>query len=286
PPGFLHHGIATGAVPDDFHGVSYFEEGHRAAGECKIRRTTGTHVFTRTSGGPTMNNMIRSRSVIRPDQRASLGRGSDARTPARSRSALHGVSAAGLTLGACTLLTPFPGAAQPARDTTLEEVIVTARYREERLQDTPIAITAITVEDIEQRSFDSSYEVGYMVPNASLRPAQAAFGNTMTAYIRGIGQNDFDFAFEPGVGIYIDDVYHPFTLGSQIDLLDLERVEVLRGPQGTLFGRGTIGGAIRYVTRKPQGNDSGSVQLTVGDYDRVDVRASYDFALAENLFVN
>lgn len=233
-----------------------------------------------------MNNMIRSRSVIRPDQRASRGRGSDARTPARSRSALHGVSAAGLTLGACTLLTPFPGAAQPARDTTLEEVIVTARYREERLQDTPIAITAITVEDIEQRSFDSSYEVGYMVPNASLRPAQAAFGNTMTAYIRGIGQNDFDFAFEPGVGIYIDDVYHPFTLGSQIDLLDLERVEVLRGPQGTLFGRGTIGGAIRYVTRKPQGNDSGSVQLTVGDYDRVDVRASYDFALAENLFVN
>src|SRR5690606_16626278 len=123
-------------------------------------------------------------------------------------------------------------------------------YREERLQDTPIAITAVTAQDIETRAFTTAYEVGYMIPNASLRPAQAAFGNSMTAFIRGIGQNDFDFAFEPGVGIYIDDVYHPFTLGSQMELLDLERVEVLRGPQGTLFGRGSIGGAIRYVTQK------------------------------------
>src|ERR1700752_1140159 len=74
----------------------------------------------------------------------------------------------------------------------LEEIVVTAQYKEEKLQDTPIAITAITSVDIEQRSFQDAYELGYTVPNASFRPAQAAFGNTLTAYIRGIGQNDFD----------------------------------------------------------------------------------------------
>ncbi len=164
----------------------------------------------------------------------------------------------------------------------LDEIIVTSRYREERLQQTPIAITAISGEELEVRAFVSAYEVGYTVPNASLRPAQAAFGNTMTAYIRGIGQYDFNFAFEPGVGIYIDDVYHPWTMGSQIDLLDIERVEVLRGPQGTLFGRGAIGGAIRYVSKQPQGDGSGAISLTVGEFNRVDVRGSYDFALVED----
>jgi iron complex outermembrane recepter protein len=171
-----------------------------------------------------------------------------------------------------------------AEDRVIEEVVVTARYREERLQEIPLAITALNAEDIEIRAFRNSYEIGYTVPNASFRPAQAAFGNTMTAYIRGVGQYDFDFAFEPGVGIYIDDVYHPFTLGSQIDLLDLERVEVLRGPQGTLYGRGSIGGTIRYVTKRPEGDNTGSIEVTMGDYDRIDLRASYDFAIADNLF--
>ena len=166
----------------------------------------------------------------------------------------------------------------------LEEVIVTAQYRAQLLQETPIAITAITADDLEARAVTSAYEIAYTVPNASFRPAQAAFGNTMTAFVRGIGQNDFDFAFEPGVGIYVDDVYHPFTLGSSIELLDLQRVEVLRGPQGTLFGRGSIGGAVRFVTRQPRGDDTGSISLTVGEYDRLDLRASYDFALSEKLF--
>ncbi|MGH8262364.1 MAG: TonB-dependent receptor, partial [Steroidobacteraceae bacterium] len=143
----------------------------------------------------------------------------------------------------------------------------------------PIAITAITSTDLEARNIHTASDIGYLVPNASFRPAQAAFGPTMTAFIRGIGQYDFDFAFEPGVGIYIDDVYHPFTLGSQIDLLDLDRVEVLRGPQGTLFGRGAIGGAIRYVSKKPVGDNTGFASVTTGAYDRLDVRAGYDFAI-------
>ena len=177
-----------------------------------------------------------------------------------------------------------PVAVEKTGSEGLEEVIVTAQYRQEKLQDTPIAISVINGEELQQRSFTQAYEIGYTVPNVSLRPAQAAFGNTMTAYIRGVGQNDFDQAFEPGVGIYVDDVYQPFTLGSQIDLLDMDRVEVLRGPQGTLFGRGSIGGVIRYISKKPDGTDSGYAELTTGSFRRVDVRAGYDFRLADNIF--
>lgn len=174
--------------------------------------------------------------------------------------------------------------AQEDQEPVLDEIIVTSRYRQERLQTTPIAITALSAAEIEVRAFDDAYEVAYVVPNASLRPAQAAFGNTMTAYIRGIGQYDFLPQFEPGVGIYFDDVLHPVTMGSMIDLLDLERVEVLRGPQGTLFGRGALGGAIRFVSKQPQGDNTGNISVTYGSYDRVDVRGSYDFAISDNVF--
>ena len=182
-----------------------------------------------------------------------------------------------------------PAAAQQSttaedEDRVLDEIIVTSRYREERLQDTPIAISALTAEEIEMRAFTVAYEVGYTVPNASFRPSQAAYGNTMTAYIRGIGQYDFDQAFEPGVGIYVDDVYQPYMLGTQLDLIAVDRVETLRGPQGTLFGRGSIGGVMRIISRKPQGDNTGYVNLTVGSYDRIDVNGSFDFAISENLF--
>lgn len=182
------------------------------------------------------------------------------------------------------LLSASSASAQQSEERALDEIIVTSRYREERLQETPIAISAITAQDIEMRAFTTAYEVGYTVPNASFRPAQAAYGNTMTAYIRGIGQYDFDQAFEPGVGIYVDDVYQPFMLGTQLDLIGVERVETLRGPQGTLFGRGSIGGVMRLVTRKAEGDDTGYVNLTVGSFDRVDVRAGYDFSITDNLF--
>ena len=171
-----------------------------------------------------------------------------------------------------------------AQGSALEEVIITARYREENLQETPLAITALGAEDLEVRSLNSSFEVAYNIPNASFRRVQGAFGNSMSAYIRGIGQNDFNFAFEPGVGIYVDDVYFPTVMGSIMDLMDLERVEVLRGPQGTLFGRGSIGGAMRLVSKRPEGDNSGSIQVTGGSYDRVDLRASYDFAITEGLY--
>ncbi|HXS26058.1 MAG TPA: TonB-dependent receptor [Steroidobacteraceae bacterium] len=192
-----------------------------------------------------------------------------------------------MTLGASTAFAQATDQAtqSPAAQSTttnqegLQEVVVTARSRQENLQQTPIAISAITAEDIQARGFTNSTDIAYTVPNASFRQAQAAFGNTVTAFIRGIGQNDFNFAFEPGVAIYVDDVYYPTTMGSQFDLMDLERVEVLRGPQGTLFGRGAIGGAVRYISKPAVGDGSGYVQVSVGDLHRVDIRAGYDFSI-------
>jgi iron complex outermembrane recepter protein len=189
-------------------------------------------------------------------------------------------------LGAlAAIAAPSTVSAQPGSQAgTLEEIVVTARFREERLQETPIAITALTAADIEARDFSNAAQIGYTVPNTYFQKAQAAFGNTLVAFIRGVGQNDFNFAFEPGVAMYIDDVYHATLMGSFFDLLDLERVEVLRGPQGTLFGRNSIGGAMRLVSRPPRGDGSGEVQASVGDFNRVDVRASYDFAFTDNVF--
>ena len=161
---------------------------------------------------------------------------------------------------ACGAGTPVFAQEQEEAATGLDEIIVTARFREEKLQETPIAITAITADELQSRGMQNAFEIAYTVPNASLRPAQAAFGASMSAYIRGIGQYDFLPEFEPGVAIYFDDVLHPVTFASSIDLMDLERVEVLRGPQGTLFGRGSIGGAIRYISKPPQGDETGDIQ--------------------------
>jgi iron complex outermembrane receptor protein len=190
-----------------------------------------------------------------------------------------------LTATAATCAFSAPVFAQQKEEATgLDEIVVTARFREEKLQETPIAITAISGDDLKERGMNTGYEIAYSVPNASLRPTQAAFGASMSAYIRGIGQYDFLPEFEPGVAIYFDDVLHPVTFASSVDLMDLQRVEVLRGPQGTLFGRGSIGGAIRYISKPPTGDETGDVSVTYGDFNRIDIRASYDFKLSDTVF--
>jgi len=136
---------------------------------------------------------------------------------------------------------------------------------------------------IEQRSATNLADIASTAPSVVLRPASAAFGTSVTASIRGFGQGDFDPAFEPGVGLYIDDVYYPRLTGANFDLLDVDRVEVLRGPQGTLTGRNSEGGAIKFITRKPTGDGGGYVTATYGSRDRINLRASSDFKLAENL---
>ena len=175
-----------------------------------------------------------------------------------------------------------PLLAQQANESeALEEVIVTAQFREQNLQETPLAITAITGDMLEARSQTSIYEVAAQAPNVVLAPQAQANGSGLIAYIRGVGQTDFNFALEPGVGLYVDDVYYSTLTGSLLDLLDLERVEVLRGPQGTLSGRNSIGGAIKLFGRKPEGK-GGNVSLTYGSYNRVDARASGDFTLVDD----
>jgi iron complex outermembrane receptor protein len=167
-------------------------------------------------------------------------------------------------------------------ETALAEVVVSARYRQENLQETPLAITAISGDALQARGLAKVEDIGASVPNAYIRPAHAAYAGAPTIQIRGVGQQDFLFAFEPGVGVYIDDVYHATLFGSSFDLMDIERVEVLRGPQGTLFGKNSLGGAIRVVSSKPSGDTGGRIEATYGKFDRLELKGSYDFPLVED----
>jgi iron complex outermembrane recepter protein len=117
-----------------------------------------------------------------------------------------------------------------------------------------------------------------------LRSQPQSNGVGLIAFIRGVGQTDFNYALEPGVGIYVDDIYIPTLSSSLLDLMDLDRSEVLRGPQGTLAGKNSIGGAIKLFSQKPDGSGKGSLQATYGSYNRIDVRGMADFKISENLF--
>ena len=180
---------------------------------------------------------------------------------------------------------PLSAADQPNAG-GIEEVVVTAQFREQNLQDTPIAITAVNAEMLEERNQTSLNKVAAQAPNVILTETGGAFGPGMSANIRGIGQGDYIAALEPGVGIYVDDVYYPSLTGANFDLLDLDRVEILRGPQGTLAGRNSEGGAVKLYSKQPQGNNSGSVRGTWGSRNLLDLRAMGDFAMFEDtLFV-
>ena len=165
-----------------------------------------------------------------------------------------------------------------------QEIFVTAQFREQRLQDTPLAITAIPAELLEARSQDSLVEVANQAPNVVLRQQGASFGPSIGASIRGIGQFDFSPAFEPGVGIYIDDVYYSALTGANFDLLDLERVEILRGPQGTLQGRNSVGGAIRLITRRPDADGGGFVEAAYGSRQLFAFRGGATFTITDGLY--
>src|SRR5262245_4507202 len=164
----------------------------------------------------------------------------------------------------------------------LEEVVVSAQFREQALQTTPIAISAFTAENMEARGISNVTDLDAFVPNAVIQPLGAGWGATMAAFIRGVGLGDNILSFEPGVPIYVDDVYIGRPQGAIFDLLDLERVEVLRGPQGTLFGKNAIGGTVRLISKKPSGDGTGSISVALGKYNRLNARGSMDVSLLED----
>jgi len=168
----------------------------------------------------------------------------------------------------------------------LQEVVVTAQFRQQTAQTTPIALTAISAQQLDARSEVSLDQIAAQAPNVVLEPAPQAFGPSLQAFIRGVGQADFNFAEEPGVGIYVDDVYYATLTGSLLDLLDLDHLEVARGPQGTLAGMNSEGGSIKLYSKKPTGDNGGYLEATYGKFDRTEVRAAGEFAVVPNqLFI-
>ena len=165
----------------------------------------------------------------------------------------------------------------------VEEIVVTAQFRRQNLQQTPIAITAVSGAMMEARSQVTIADVAAQAPSVTLKPNSANYGSSLAANIRGVGQFDFHPALEPGVGVYVDDVYYSTLTGSILDLLDLDRVEVLRGPQGTLAGKNSIGGAIKLYSKRPTGSNSGFISGTLGSRNRMDLRGAVDLGLARGL---
>jgi len=186
-----------------------------------------------------------------------------------------------LTFSSILVSLPSTAVAQQSEqeELVLEEVIVVARRREESLQKVPISVTAFSADNIKAMSLTNLKELGQFTPNLTFFNDGQTGGTSAVVFIRGVGQVDPGYSWDPGVGIYMDGVYLGRMQGNNMDLGDLERVEVLRGPQGTLYGRNTIGGAINLISTKPTDELEGFVEITMGDFDRRDARASINLPL-------
>lgn len=170
-----------------------------------------------------------------------------------------------------------------SQDAVLEEIVVTAERREGTLQDTPISIVAFSGDDLQELGVTNIEELGAFLPNVSIG-GLIITGNQPNFVIRGIGQNRTNLGNDRGVGLYVDDIYYSPATNSLLSVMDVERVEVLRGPQGTLFGRNTTGGAIRYITKKPTNEFEGTVRGTVGNFARTDVRGILNVPFSDNFY--
>ena len=151
-----------------------------------------------------------------------------------------------------------------------DEIIVTARRRDERLIDVPVAITAYSGEALAKAGAIDITDIGQTTPNTTLEVSRGT-NSTLSAFIRGVGQQDPVSGFEQGVGLYLDDVYLNRPQAAVLDIYDVERIEILRGPQGTLYGRNTIGGAVKYVTKQLPQEFSLKIKGTLGTYDQADL---------------
>lgn len=159
----------------------------------------------------------------------------------------------------------------PSGTSALEEIVVTARKRSERLQQTPITVTAVTAEELDARNFSSITDLGASIPNISLTAGSTDVGGAANAvfFIRGIGQLDYAATADPGIGVYVDGVYLGRAQGAVMELADIKQVEILKGPQGTLFGKNTMGGALNITTKDPDRKFGGLVGITGGEDSRL-----------------
>ena len=182
---------------------------------------------------------------------------------------------AALLAGAAWSVIPTLAYAQTAAadDASVEEVLVTARRREESLKDVPVAVTAVSGERLNVTGAVDITSLQRTTPNLTVQVARGS-NSTLISFIRGVGQQDPLWGFEPGVGLYIDDVYIARPQAAVLDVFDVQRIEVLRGPQGTLYGRNTIGGAIKYVTGKIDGDPEIKLKGNLGSYEQRDLVAS------------
>ena len=196
-----------------------------------------------------------------------------------------------IALSLCAAVPVLAQDAAPAEDTTkaegaktLEEVTVTARRREETLQEVPVAVTAFTETALQNLNVQDMGDLDAQVPNLTVYAARGS-NSTVTAYIRGVGQSDPLWGVDPGVGVYLDDVYLARPQGALLDVIDIDRVEVLRGPQGTLYGKNTIGGAIKYVTKPLLPEFDASTMVAVGSHGQLDLKASFNTPLGSDAMV-
>ena len=173
-----------------------------------------------------------------------------------------------------------------ADNVMLEEIVVTATKREESIFDVPIAITAFSQAQIERAGITDLVDIGKFVPNLNVTSFGGGHTSSVNAFIRGIGLQDHLITTDPGVGVYVDGVYLGRQVGQNWSLANIERVEVLRGPQGTLYGRNSIGGTINIITRQPGDENGGRVKVYGGTRGRVYGDAYYNAALAESFAVS
>jgi len=192
----------------------------------------------------------------------------------------------GAALGALMATAPaFAEEAAPPAKGGIEEIVVTAQKRSENVQNVPIAISAFGATALQERAVTSVASLSAIAPNVTLDAGTPFSGSAavLSAYIRGIGANDFAFNIDPGVGVYLDGVYLARSVGANQDLPDVERVEVLKGPQGTLFGRNTIGGAISIVTHDPGKEFRFRGSVTTGSFRMFSAKGTVDLPITESL---
>ncbi|TPW02688.1 MAG: TonB-dependent receptor [Alphaproteobacteria bacterium] len=186
-----------------------------------------------------------------------------------------------LMLAGMLALTVTEGFAQESGDSG--EVVVTARRRAESLQDTPVAVTVLSAAALEAQGISDTTGLDLVTPNLQFTSYGTLTGNNSAAqvFIRGIGQTDATAAVDPGVGIYIDDVYMGRSVGGAMDFRDIASVQVLRGPQGTLFGRNTIGGAVLITSNAPGEGAGNTLRLGVGEDNLREGFAAFDIPVSD-----